>query len=703
MTAAPSAHQGELLFRQGNFQEAAKILHQEYLNGHKTFATISLLVQSWRALENHRNLADFLTKALMETTLAVNEQAALYFQLGLALQQTKEMVQAKRAFWQVHRLDSEYPGLAEKLESMGQDEVRPKHRYSFKHRYSLLITQGHLTESRLAQLTSQAKDSNEDLDQALMRELKLSKKVLGASLAAFYEVPFVDFDSNLDPPFELLEKRKLDPDYLKRSGWTPLAMEGGSIFVLMANPFDLSRLDEIRFIFGTSRIEPRVSLIQDIHGYIDMFFRRLGSEELLELGDSVEAHADAEPEIADAENDSGVTDSEVVRLANALLVEAWRRNASDIHIEPDPKNRFCAVRFRIDGSCHEFRKFRAGMTKPLISRMKIMSHLNIAERRLPQDGKIRMKLPELGKVVEFRVAIVPTIENHEDVVLRVLSSGKPLPLEKLGMSEEKLAKFKSSIFKPYGLIIVVGPTGSGKTTTLHSAISYINTPERKIWTAEDPVEITQEGLRQVQVNPKIGLNFATALRSFLRADPDVIMIGEMRDVETAHIGVQASLTGHLVFTTLHTNSAPETITRLLDMELDPFNFADSLLCVVAQRLIKTLCSHCKEAYRPNMQELDDLAREFGPGFERFIPKPKEIALYRAKGCGQCNQGYRGRTGVHELMTSSLLIKKLIKHRRPTEEIRDQAIADGMLTLRQDSLLKVLHGLTDMAQVRAVSG
>lgn len=694
MTAAPSAHQGELLFRQGNFQEAVTILHQEYLNGRKTFVLISLLVQSWKALENHRDLADFLTKALMETTLAVNEQAALYFQLGLALQQTKEMVQAKRAFWQVHRLDSEHPGLAEKLEGMRQDEVRPKHRYS------LLITQGHVTESRLAQLTSQAMDSSEDLDQALMRELKLSKEVLGASLAAFYEVPFVDFDSNLDPPFELLEKRKLDPDYLKRSGWTPLAMERGSIVVLMANPFDLSQLDEIRFIFGTSRIEPSVALIQDIQGYIDMFFRRLGSEELLELGDSVEAHADAEPE---TEDDSGVTDSEVVRLANALLVEAWRRNASDIHIEPDPQNRFCAVRFRIDGSCHEFRKFRASMTKPLISRMKIMSHLNIAERRLPQDGKIRMKLPELGKVVEFRVAIVPTIENHEDVVLRVLSSGKPLPLEKLGMSDENLAKFKSSVFKPYGLVIVVGPTGSGKTTTLHSAISYINTPERKIWTAEDPVEITQEGLRQVQVNPKIGLNFATALRSFLRADPDVIMIGEMRDAETAHIGVQASLTGHLVFTTLHTNSAPETITRLLDMELDPFNFADSLLCVVAQRLIKTLCSHCKEAYRPSMQELEDLAGEFGSGFERFIPKSKKISLYRVKGCGQCNQGYLGRTGVHELMTSSLLIKNLIKRRRPTEEIRDQAIADGMLTLRQDSLLKVLQGLTDVAQVRAVSG
>jgi type II secretory ATPase GspE/PulE/Tfp pilus assembly ATPase PilB-like protein len=700
MTTTPIHLQGELYFRKGNFQEAAKLLHQSYASGRRSFAVISLLVQSWKALAEHRKVADFLAKALMEANLADNERAALYFQLGLALQQSGDQTQAKQAFWQVHRLAPNYPGLTEKMGDPGQDKVRPKHRHS------LLISRGLLTESQLKQFTNQAKDNNEDLDQVLLRELKLSKEDLGAALAAFYEVSFVAFDPNLDPPFELLEKRKLDPGYLKRSGWTPLAVEGGAIIVLMTNPFDLSRLDEIRFIFGTSRIESKVALLQDIHDYIEMFFRRLGSEELLELGDSVEAQTDASAASVDepkVDEESGVSDSEVVRLANALLVEAWRRNASDIHIEPDPQNRFCAVRFRIDGSCSEFRKIRAGLAKPLISRIKIMSHLNIAERRLPQDGKIRMRLPELGKTVEFRVAIVPTIENHEDVVLRVLSSGKPLPLEDLGMSNENLAKFKSSVLKPYGLIIVVGPTGSGKTTTLHSAISYINTSDRKVWTAEDPVEITQEGLRQVQINPKIGLSFANVLRSFLRADPDVIMIGEMRDAETAHIGVQASLTGHLVFTTLHTNSAPDTVTRLLDMGLDPFNFADSLQCVVAQRLVKTLCTYCKEAYRPDKQEVDDLAGEFGPGFEQFIPTSREITMYRPKGCGQCNQGYRGRTGAHELMIAGPVIKNLIKHRRPTDEIRDQAIADGMLTLKQDALLKVLRGLTDLKQVRAVSG
>ena len=620
------------------------------------------------------------------------EQAALYFQLGLALLQTGDAAQARQAFWQTHRLEPDFPGLAEKLQAAERGEHRQKHRYS------LLVSRGKLTEDSLAQLAGLAKELGEDLDQILMRELKLGKEAIGASLAAFYEVPFARFDPNRDPPFKLFEKRKLDPEYLKRSGWTPLALEGNAIVVLMVNPFDLSRLDEIRFIFGTSRIEPRVALAQDIQAYIDMFFRRLGSEELLELGDSVEAHTVDQPEL---DEDAGVSDSEVVRLVNALLVEAWRRNASDIHIEPDPQNRFCAVRYRIDGSCHEFRKLRADMAKSLISRIKIMSYLNIAEHRLPQDGKIRMKLPELGKIVEFRVAIVPTIEGHEDVVLRVLASGKPLPLEKLGMSEANLAKFKSMVYRPFGLIVVVGPTGSGKTTTLHSAVSYINTPDRKIWTAEDPVEISQEGLRQVQINPKIGLDFAAALRSFLRADPDVIMIGEMRDQETAHIGVQASLTGHMVFSTLHTNSAPETVTRLLDMDIDPFNFADSLLCIVAQRLIKTLCSHCKEGYSPDQREMDELAKDFGPGYEEHFPRTKKLTLCRAKGCGQCIQGYRGRTGVHELMTASEQIRHLIKRRRPTEDIRDQAMAEGMLTLKQDALLKVLQGVTDIKQVRTV--
>jgi type II secretory ATPase GspE/PulE/Tfp pilus assembly ATPase PilB-like protein len=262
------------------------------------------------------------------------------------------------------------------------------------------------------------------------------------------------------------------------------------------------------------------------------------------------------------------------------------------------------------------------------------------------------------------------------------------------------------IYKPYGLVLVVGPTGSGKTTTLHSAVSYINTSDRKIWTAEDPVEITQEGLRQVQIAPKIGLTFATTLRSFLRADPDVILIGEMRDKETAHIGVEASLTGHLVFSTLHTNSAPETVTRLLDMDLDPFNFADSLLCVLAQRLVKTLCPKCKQAYVPAPEEWEELKKEFGKEKWEEIVQPqltKDSVLYKPQGCRNCIEGYKGRVGLHELMTSSEGLKNLIKFHKPTEELRQQAVADGMLSLKQDGMLKVIKGIADMHQVRMVSG
>jgi type II secretory ATPase GspE/PulE/Tfp pilus assembly ATPase PilB-like protein len=545
-----------------------------------------------------------------------------------------------------------------------------------------------------------------DSDALLLKEYKIAKKDLGESLSRFYGTEFVPFSTSKEPPFELFEKRRLDPDFLKRYGWLPFSQEGNTITVLMTNPFDLGRLDEIRFIYGTSNVEAKVTLAGDIEQYIEHFYKQFSSgedlaaafDEDVESADIVAAGEETEAEVSDQ-------DSEVVRMVNALLVEAWRKNVSDIHIEPNPQSRYCMFRFRLDGTCYEFRKVRLPLARPIVSRLKIMASLDIAERRLPQDGKIKIKLPDRNKVVEYRMATIPTLEGMEDVVLRVLASGKPLPLDKLGLLPQNKAAFEKLIYKPYGLILVVGPTGSGKTTTLHSAVSYINTPERKIWTAEDPVEITQEGLRQVQVNPKIGLTFASALRSFLRADPDVIMIGEMRDKETAHIGVESSLTGHLVFSTLHTNSAPETVTRLLDMDLDPFNFADSLLCVLAQRLVKTLCPSCKKAYTPDDKELEEMALEFGPGWEvhakEFLQgKP---TLYRKAGCGQCVGGYKGRVGVHELMVNSSGIKNQIKHRKPTEEIRAQAVTEGMLSLKQDGMMKVMMGLTDMDQVRAASG
>ena len=356
----------------------------------------------------------------------------------------------------------------------------------------------------------------------------------------------------------------------------------------------------------------------------------------------------------------------------------------------------------IDGSCAKYQTIPYKYKRAFVSRIKIMADLDIAERRKPQDGKIKFKnFHPLD--IELRVATIPTVGGEEDVVLRILSAGEPIVLKEMGMNERNFKLLHSAINKPYGIFLVVGPTGSGKTTTLHAALSAINRPETKIWTAEDPVEITQRGLRQVQVQPKIGFDFAAAMRSFLRADPDVIMVGEMRDKETVATGIEASLTGHLVFSTLHTNSAPETITRLLDMGMDPFNFADALLGILAQRLVRTLCGHCKEAYHPSREEYDTLAYAYDGDFDFLsFPYSDKLTLFQAKGCQECaNTGYKGRTSIMELLEATGNIKSLIQHRAQMEEIRDQAIKEGMTTLMQDGIRKVLQGLTDLQQVRKV--
>ncbi len=572
-------------------------------------------------------------------------------------------------------------------------------------RYSYLVDSGIMSRADLEKAMEIAKEKSKSMDDVIIDSFKVKKQDLGKSLEKYYDTKFVAFDNSYEPPFELYEQKKLDPDFLKKYGWVPLKKEGKNIVVLVNNPFDLGRLDEIRFIFGTTRITPYVALIRDIELFIDLFHNQYKSDQdISSLAEGIDLGGDLADDFIE-EGEITENDSEVVRLVNALMVEAWRKNASDIHIEPNVRSRYCLIRLRIDGTCHEFKKLRLALARPIVSRIKIMSQLDIAERRLPQDGKIKVKLSEVSKLLEFRVAVMPTIESQEDVVMRLLASGKPMSLEQLGLTNDNLTNFEKLIHKPYGLILVVGPTGSGKTTTLHSAVSYINTPEKKIWTAEDPVEISQDGLRQVQVNPKIGLSFAAVLRSFLRADPDVIMIGEMRDRETAHIGVEASLTGHVVFSTLHTNTAPETITRLLDMDLDPFNFADSLLGVLGQRLVKTLCVKCKEKYSPAKKELVELGIEYGPGFKEQLQKSfdKEAALYRARGCRHCLGGYKGRIGIHELMPNSGGIKKMIKYKKPTEEIRDQATVEGMLSLKQDGIIKLLKGITDIQQIRAASG
>jgi type II secretory ATPase GspE/PulE/Tfp pilus assembly ATPase PilB-like protein len=390
-----------------------------------------------------------------------------------------------------------------------------------------------------------------------------------------------------------------------------------------------------------------------------------------------------------------------VQYVNEIILQAHRIGSSDIHIEPGMEKRPTAVRMRIDGACKNVMEIPAKDIKAVISRIKIMSGMNIAERRKPQDGKAKLKFQ--GKKIELRIATLPTV-NGESAVIRLLASGGALPLKKLNFSPNNLEKTKSLVTKPHGIYLVVGPTGSGKTTTLHGILDHINTADRKIWTAEDPVEITQSGLQQVQVNHKIGMDFAAVMRAFLRADPDVILIGEMRDFETANIGIEASLTGHMVFSTLHTNSAPETITRLIDIGLDPFNFADALRGILAQRLVRTLCSDCKEKYKASEKEFDEIRRLYGIDyFDELNLDVNEFYLYKPVGCVKCSHtGYRGRTGIHELLEGTDDVKKLIAMKNSVEEIKKQAMKDGMRTLLQDGVTKILKGDTDLIQLHRVT-
>ncbi|MBM4361258.1 MAG: type II/IV secretion system protein [Deltaproteobacteria bacterium] len=416
--------------------------------------------------------------------------------------------------------------------------------------------------------------------------------------------------------------------------------------------------------------------------------------------DDVRAVSEADDRDSTVVNES---DNSIVKLANQIIIDAYRRGASDIHIEPNGRERKTTVRFRVDGDCVAYQEIPATHRAALVARIKIMALLDISERRKPQDGKIRFKVGD--KQIELRVATIPTVNNNEDVVLRILAASKPLPLEAMGMSPRNLQGLRAAVAKPYGLVLCVGPTGSGKTTTLHSALGSINTVDMKIWTAEDPVEITQPGLRQVQVSPKSGFTFAAAMRAFLRADPDVIMVGEMRDLETASTAIEASLTGHLVLSTLHTNSAPETVTRLVDMGLDPFSFADALLAVLAQRLARALCKQCREQYVPDAREVEEVAAAYGEeAFRAYVDREygRAIKMWRAPGCGACGKsGYRGRVGLHELLVTDDPLKRAIQKKAPVDEIRALCRAAGMQTLLQDGVEKALAGLTDMKQVLAV--
>ena len=541
-----------------------------------------------------------------------------------------------------------------------------------------------------------------DLETLLLDKYRLPKSALGSALSEFYQCPHVSYDERtvIDP--DLL--KNLSFDYLRRNAWIPLRRQGAVLDIVINDPHDLEKGLDIRRAFPGTTIRFSVGLRRDIEQYLLVATGQVNGGSITDiLGELVdEAGIERNGEAESGEIDEN--DSAIVRLANQVIAEAYRLGASDVHIEPYSDRKETAVRFRVDGSCFTYMRIPAVYRRAIVSRLKIMANLDIAERRKPQDGKIRYKLAK-DREIELRVATLPTAGNNEDVVLRLLTAKETMPLEAMDFSQDVLQIVKELSERPHGIFLCVGPTGSGKTTTLHAIMKHINTDERKIWTAEDPIEITQEGLRQVQVHPKIGFTFATAMRAFLRADPDVIMIGEMRDKETADIAIEASLTGHLVMSTLHTNSAVETVTRLLDMGCDSFNFADAMLGVLAMRLCKRICSHCKETYHPTQKEYDELVQGYGARYwdKLGVSYTEDLILYRGRGCEICNHsGFKGRVALHELLVGSEEIKNLIQAKARTAEILSVAMRDGMVTLLQNGIQKVLKGLTTYRQARAVA-
>ncbi|MFZ7126798.1 MAG: ATPase, T2SS/T4P/T4SS family [Desulfobacterales bacterium] len=575
-------------------------------------------------------------------------------------------------------------------------------------KYDFLLRNDLVNTEQLQRAATLAKQTKKSVEHVLMNSFGVKREDIGKSFSQFYGCPFRQHDPDLPTPYELLGSLK--KAFLLNELWVPLNWGKDGVEILVDNPRDLNKTDNIRALMKTSKIHFSVATKEDIEQYIARFFsadQQLeavagGGEGFDNFDEILDVSFEEEEDHHDDLDEMDESSSKVVKLVDQCLIAAYRKNASDIHVEPQPQTKTTNIRFRMDGVCQDYIKVPNSMARGILSRIKIMSGLDIAERRLPQDGKIKFKRKGVPPF-ELRVATLPTAGGYEDCVLRILATAGVMKLDDMGLSERNISVMKNILTKPYGLVLVVGPTGSGKTTTLHAGLGYINKPGIKIWTAEDPVEITQTGLRQVEVKPKIGLDFARVMRAFLRADPDVIMIGEMRDEETASIGVEASLTGHLVFSTLHTNSAPETITRLLDMGLNPLNFSDAFLMVLAQRLVRRLCA-CKKAYHPTAEEFDAIVQDFGKSdFPRTgIEYSKDLVLYRPGSCEKCSgTGYKGRMGIHELMEGTPTVKKLIKQAADTDVLFRTAIDEGMSTLKQDGIVKVFQGHTDLAEVRRV--
>lgn len=590
-----------------------------------------------------------------------------------------------------------------------------------KTKYDYLISDAVLSAGEFELASRQARKKAIDIEAVLTDEFQVKLPAIGSALSKFFGVPYEPFKPDRVKPMDLL--KNLKREYVEANQWVPIDDGKEGLVVLCLDPERIRNSRIASNVFPKSKIVYKVATQKDFKETVNQFY---GQEavDTGDIGDMLAGLGDeegGEAEGSAADDVSAAADNELVKLVNKIIIDAYNMGVSDIHIEPYPGKAKTEIRFRRDGNLQAYIEVPASYRAALAARLKIMCDLDISEKRKPQDGKIKFK--KFGPLdIELRVATIPTAGNVEDVVMRILAAGEPIPLEKMGFSPYNLDELQKAVSKPYGLFFVCGPTGSGKTTTLHSVLKYLNTPDTKIWTAEDPVEITQKGLRQVQVNKKAGLDFAAVMKAFLRADPDIIMVGEMRDKETTGTGIEASLTGHLVFATLHTNSAPESIIRLLDMGMDPFNFSDALLGILAQRLARRLCS-CKEAYTPDGAEIKSFLTEYCSELlntTTFKKDPKaamenvyrdwvknygkdgQLVFYKPVGCDKCGgSGFKGRCGLHELLIATDPLKKLIAEKARVAEMLAVALEGGMRTLKQDGMEKCLTGVTHIKEVRSV--
>jgi type II secretory ATPase GspE/PulE/Tfp pilus assembly ATPase PilB-like protein len=570
------------------------------------------------------------------------------------------------------------------------------------HTGDALVSAGLLLQEDLERALAVQRDMpGTPLGEILVKMGLVTQEKLARAMADRLGVPVVDVNRF---PVEDEARARVPTSVCSRLNLLPLMMHDGAVVVAMPNPFNEDVVQGARFAAGR-RVIPVLAAGDAMVERIDHHMNLDTVQSLTAEMSSPEA-VPLEPEF-EVEQVS-VSDSVLVRLVNRIIADAAAMGASDIHIEPAPGNKPTRVRMRRDGVMTDYAELPVAFRSAVISRVKVMAGLDISEKRRPQDGRIDFARHG-GRKLELRVTTVPTASGLENVVMRLLAAAKPIPLDDLGIDRRVLERLKALTARPHGLLLVCGPTGSGKTTTLHSLIAHINTPDRKIWTAEDPIEITQEGLSQVQVNSKVGWTFAAALRSLLRADPDVIMVGEMRDAETAATAVDASLTGHLVMSTLHTNSAVETIGRLLDLGVDAAQFSDSLLGVLGQRLVRRVCPHCKREREIDEAQLRTLAQGYvGEGgdaeevMHRWVLRDEPLVLAHGAGCDACGgSGYRGRIGLYEFLEVTPRVRAKIQGRNH-EALRELACAQGMRTLLQDGIEKALTGLTTLEQVRSAA-